>query len=233
MARFRKIDPRIWNDEKFMSLNDESKLLFFMLLTHPHLTMLGAMRATLAGLAEEVEWDLERFSKRFSELLANGLVNHDKRGKLVHIGNYLKYNSLENPNQVKGAFDALDLLPECKLKDEVLQTLKPFVEQFSKQLGEQFGKRFGKGFAKQGAGEGTGTVEGKEKTIPPKIEDVISYCKERNNGVDVNKWYDFYSSKGWMIGKNKMKDWKAAVRTWEKKSEKTENSLAGTRYENI
>lgn len=51
---------------------------------------------------------------------------------------------------------------------------------------------------------------------PPTLEEVISYCKERNNSVDPQKWYDFYESKGWMIGKNKMKNWKAAVRTWER-----------------
>jgi len=54
------------------------------------------------------------------------------------------------------------------------------------------------------------------KFIPPTLEEVQAYCKERNNNVDAQKWYDFYQSKGWMIGKNKMKDWKACVRTWEK-----------------
>lgn len=53
--------------------------------------------------------------------------------------------------------------------------------------------------------------------VPPTLEEVAAYCKERKNGVDPQKWYDFYSAKGWYIGKNKMKDWKAAVRTWEKK----------------
>jgi hypothetical protein len=52
--------------------------------------------------------------------------------------------------------------------------------------------------------------------VPPTLEEVQAYCKERNNGVDAQRWYDFYLSKGWMVGKNKMKDWKAAVRTWEK-----------------
>ena len=50
----------------------------------------------------------------------------------------------------------------------------------------------------------------------PTIEEVKEYCINRKNDVDVNKWFDFYESKGWMIGKNKMKDWKAAIRTWEK-----------------
>lgn len=52
---------------------------------------------------------------------------------------------------------------------------------------------------------------------PPTPEQVKAYCLERNNGVDWDKWFNFYSAKGWMVGKNKMKDWKAAVRTWEEK----------------
>lgn len=54
---------------------------------------------------------------------------------------------------------------------------------------------------------------------PPNLQEVIDYCNERKNKVDTNKWYNFYESKGWMIGRNKMKDWKAAVRTWEDKEE--------------
>jgi hypothetical protein len=50
---------------------------------------------------------------------------------------------------------------------------------------------------------------------PPTLDEVKDYCKERDNSVNPDKWYNFYESKGWMIGKNKMKSWKAAVRTWE------------------
>ncbi len=50
---------------------------------------------------------------------------------------------------------------------------------------------------------------------PPTVEQVAAYCGERKNDVDPQKWVDFYTSKGWKIGKNSMTDWKAAVRTWE------------------
>jgi len=53
--------------------------------------------------------------------------------------------------------------------------------------------------------------------IPPALMDVAAYCQERKNGVDPDKWFNHYQAKGWMIGKNKMKDWRAAVRTWEEK----------------
>lgn len=53
---------------------------------------------------------------------------------------------------------------------------------------------------------------------PPTPSEVENYCLERNNGIDHDKWHNFYSSKGWMVGKNKMKDWRACVRTWESKN---------------
>lgn len=50
----------------------------------------------------------------------------------------------------------------------------------------------------------------------PTLEEVSAYCRERRNTVDPKRWYDHYSSNGWRVGKNPMKDWKAAVRTWER-----------------
>ena len=58
--------------------------------------------------------------------------------------------------------------------------------------------------------------------IPPTPDEVRAYCMERCNNVDADRFVDYYTSKGWMIGKNKMKDWKAAVRTWEKKDQQNQ-----------
>lgn len=59
----------------------------------------------------------------------------------------------------------------------------------------------------------------KEKKFSvPTLEEVQSYCQERNNNVDAEHFIDYYSSKGWMVGKSKMKDWRACVRTWERNS---------------
>ena len=55
---------------------------------------------------------------------------------------------------------------------------------------------------------------------PPSIDEVRKYCEERNNGVDPSSFINFYESKGWLIGKTKMKDWRAAVRTWENRNPK-------------
>lgn len=64
-------------------------------------------------------------------------------------------------------------------------------------------------------------ISKKESFVKPTLEDVKKYCEERNNEVDAETFIDFYESKDWYVGKNKMKDWKASVRTWEKNNRGT------------
>ena len=52
--------------------------------------------------------------------------------------------------------------------------------------------------------------------VKPSVDEVKAYCEERNNGIDAEAFIDFYESKGWKMGKDSMKDWKAAVRNWER-----------------
>lgn len=64
----------------------------------------------------------------------------------------------------------------------------------------------------------------RERFSPPSVEEVAAYCLERQNGIDAEKFVSFYASKGWKIGTSPMKDWRAAVITWEKKRVKTADS---------
>ncbi len=73
----------------------------------------------------------------------------------------------------------------------------------------------------------TTSVVSKKKPTPisrfsvPTLQEVMKYCSERGNSIDPQKFIDFYESKGWLVGKSPMKDWKAAVRNWER-SEKSQ-----------
>lgn len=58
--------------------------------------------------------------------------------------------------------------------------------------------------------------DNKKRFKAPTVEDVAAYCKERQNDVDAENFVDYYSARDWKLGKNKMKDWRAAVRTWER-----------------
>lgn len=60
------------------------------------------------------------------------------------------------------------------------------------------------------------TIKKKGTNVPPTLQEVTEYCQSRNSSIDPGRFMDSNESKGWMVGKVKMKDWQAAVRTWER-----------------
>jgi hypothetical protein len=149
MARFRKVDVRIWNDAKFTSLSNHGKLIFLFLVTHPSLTMIGAMRATAPGLAAELAMPLEDFQRAFREALSKGMAKVDANACLIWLPNFLRYNKPESPNVVRAWPEAFDMLPECAMKGELFERLKDFVEGMSEAFREAFREAFPKDLAKR------------------------------------------------------------------------------------
>lgn len=147
MARYRKIDTRMWGDSKFRELSSpgpSAKYLWVFLLTGPHTTNLpGLFRAGEMSLAEELGWSAEGFRKGFAELCAKGLAKADWKARVVWVPNAIRYNPPDNPNVVRSWRDSWDEVPECPLKAEAYKALKTFTET----LGEGFGKAFREGCA--------------------------------------------------------------------------------------
>lgn len=74
-------------------------------------------------------------------------------------------------------------------------------------------------------------INKKKKFIKPTFEEVNFYCLERNNKVDAQRFIDYYEANGWKVGRNSMKDWKAAIRTWEKNDGSFSNKRVTTKQE--
>lgn len=149
MAHYRKIDTRVWNDAKFRALSNNGKLVFFFLLTHPGMTAIGAMRGSVPGLAAELGWTPKAFSEAFSEALSKGMARHDESACVVWLPNFIRYNAPENPNVLKAWGKALDLLPECAMTTDAIQSVKAFAEGLSKAFREALPEAFSKGMPKQ------------------------------------------------------------------------------------
>ena len=66
--------------------------------------------------------------------------------------------------------------------------------------------------------------------VPPSVSDVADYCRERKNGIDPAQFVNFYESKGWKVGSTPMKDWKAAVRTWEQREKTGGKTVSAQKY---
>lgn len=72
-----------------------------------------------------------------------------------------------------------------------------------------------------------------KRFISPTLQEVTEYCRERNNKVDPQRWHDYYTANGWKTGRNPMKDWKAAVRTWEGNGVNNGNKAEQRKQSNI
>ena len=152
MAHYRKIDTRIWNDQKFNDLSHMGKLAFLFILTHPNMTSLGAMRGTIEGLAAE----LEALPEAFTEAFRKGLFKVDQKAKLIVVPNFLKYNGPENPNVVKAWGKAFDLIPECEAKNDIYRCVRCALKDYSEAFAKAFSEAFPKEYGKTGAGAGAG-----------------------------------------------------------------------------
>ena len=146
MAHYRKIDVRIWNDAKFNILPHLGKLIFVLLITHPSMTMLGAMRTTPEGLAAELNEDLEAFREAFEEVLSKGLAKYDRAASCVWLPNFLKYQSAESPNVIRNWVSQVEFIPECQLKTLAIAGLRAYAEGLSEPFAKAFREAFTKAF---------------------------------------------------------------------------------------
>ena len=177
----------------------------------------GQMIASNSFLMEK--WGVCTHTVRnFLRLLeTDGMITQTTYPKfnIITICNYDKYQHKEtdkvtpntDPNVIPLADSNID--PNADPNKEYIRTKEINIPPISPQGDEQM-NLFGDDEKKKS-----------KRFVKPTIEEVNAYCRERNNTIDAESFLNFYESKGWMVGKSPMKDWKAAVRTWEKNRQQT------------
>jgi hypothetical protein len=150
MARYRKVDVRVWNDGKFKGLSrpaPNAQTLWFFLLTGPQTTNIpGLFSMGESAMAEALGWGLPAFRKAFTEIAAAGMVKWSWEDRLVWIPNAAKYDPPQSPNVIRNWKMAWDEIPECALKTEAFFSMKAFTEGLGKGFREAFREAFGKGY---------------------------------------------------------------------------------------
>lgn len=142
MPRYRKIDVRIWNDAKFRELDNLAKLVFFLLLTHPNMSLIGTLRGSKESLAYEIGVTPDAMAHAMTDVINHGMAHVDEMG-LIFIPNFLKYNAPTSPQSLKNWDDIIENLPECDLKNVVCDHVLKFVnENLSTQMREKLNPRF-------------------------------------------------------------------------------------------
>lgn len=173
MAHYRKIDVAIWNDEKFASLSLPSKMAFLFLVTHPNMTGIGAMRATVPGLSAELGVTVKDFAKVFEA----GLAIHDQSECCVYVPKFIEYQGCESLNVLKSWVNQFQFIPAGKVKDKALANLYAYIEGKSEAFRLAFEDAYAKAYGKAIALPKGYPVSSKQlavsKPSPSQLEEVI------------------------------------------------------------
>lgn len=144
MARYAKVDVRVWDDEKVREMSPippcGQGLWIHLLVSRHRSSIPGLLCVGEAALAEEFGWSLKAFREAFAEASSKGLVKADWKARVVWIPNAYKFNGPESPNVVKSWRIPWDETPDCPLKLQAFETLKAFVDTLKKGFGEAFTK---------------------------------------------------------------------------------------------
>lgn len=174
--RFRKIDVRIWCDQKFLSLTPikpSGQSLFIYLLTNPSTNVIpGLYRAGAAAMAEELGWPLDEFINYLQEIVTQGLAKIDLNARVIFIPNAIKYNKPQSPNVITSWASHWDEITECELKTFAYEILKAFIDT----LGESYSKAFHNAVSKPNRKTTTNQEQDKEQEqeISSLREDVLA-----------------------------------------------------------
>ena len=205
MADRRMFTKKVTDDDNFMALSASAQALYLHL----------SMSADDDGFCNQVAISMFKAHASVQDLealLEKRYIYQFENGVIV-IKHWRMANALRKDRYTPTAFQ--EELAKLDIKENGAYTWLPdgcqVVAEWLPQ--DSIGKN------------SIGKDNNKGRFTPPTLEEVNNYCLERKNNVDPQAFIDFYSSKGWMIGKNKMKDWKACVRTWERNNVKTSKTM--------
>ena len=165
-----------------------------------------------------LKWGRDKIAKTKSTLKENGLIEIVQTRKDNKIsGWYIKVGYLVNKKKIEDCKVRVNNTQNQQVENptstgEDINALKQYIkclETENEMLKE----------------EKTPKKKNSSQFVPPTIQEVADYCRERGNNVDPEKFVSYYESNGRHVGRNKMKDWKAAVRTWERNSRSYSNSV--------
>ena len=236
MAIKRIVSTEFWTDKKIVDqFSPEDKLFFLYLLTNPHTTQLGIYPFVTKIAAFEIGYSNESVISLLERFEKYGIIKFSQKTNEVAVKNYLKHSI------VKGGTPVYDLLTKEaeRVKDKELlrfvlsangDSLNDTVRKFIADM-EIENDNDNDNDNEESSTNRKRIVNGSSKRfVKPTVEEIAEYCKERQNKINPQSFFDWNESKGWRVGNSPMKDWKAAVRTWEQREKANAPAKKMVRY---
>jgi hypothetical protein len=194
MAIFRKIHTSFWSDPFIQDLDNDHRLFYLYLLTNERTKQCGIYEISKKQMSFELGYSIDKVSKLLAYFIKVGKILYSETTKEVALKNWMKYNGSTSPKVVSCIKSEL-----CSVKDRVLIEYVNGMYTASQEEQEE---------------EEEKEEEQEKKFKKPTIEEIALYMEEKGMNNVAERFYNFYEAKGWMIGKNAIKNWKACVITW-------------------
>lgn len=231
MALYRNISISFWTDLK---VNDdftpEDRYFFLYLLTNPHTNICGCYEISIKQMGRETGYNddtVKRLIQRMEKV--HKVIEYDYKTQEVFVYNWSKYNWSKSEKLAISVKKVSERIKTQRFKDNIIKLINKEIkisdlqytviesDTVSDTVSESdidtdtdvsIGYRYG---------IDTVSIPQKKRFVKPTLEEIKAYCQERRNGISAERFFDYYESNGWKVGgKGAMKDWKAAVRNWEK-----------------
>ena len=198
MAIYRQIQTTYWQDKFILTLTPEEKFFYIYLLTNSKTKQCGIYELPIKIIEVETGYNRETVVKLLQRFIEHGRIRFDWENEEVALKNWVKHNNYENNPKIQKCV-------EKELKDIKNETFLDFMG-FSDTLCKGYHNKNKKKNKNKNKNNGF---------IPPSLDEAKAYISSNIYNVEAERFINFYSSKGWMVGKNKMKDWQAAIRGWQ------------------
>lgn len=208
MAERRMFTKRITESDAFLDMPSSTQMLYFHFSMNADDDGFVNNPKKIQKMCGASDDDFKLLiAKSFIILFDSGIIviKHWKMHNYIQADRYRPTDYVEEKSMLGIKSNKAYTLDVSKMDTECIQN--GYVGKVS----------IGKDSKDKDSKEESASEEKSKRFYPPTLDEVKQYCEERKNNIDPMAFIDFYSSKGWMIGKNRMKDWKAAVRTWERK----------------
>ena len=211
MATYRTVHISFWTDPKVDDdFTPEDKYFYLYLLTNPHTNICGCYEISMKQMVRETGYNEDTVKRLLHRMeYVHNVIQYDKNTKEVLVPKWGKYNWCNSPKTKEGAVKSVENIKSNRFRKFVSDTLS---------IGYEYPIDTSVTVTVTDTVSDTGSVN-----KHPTLYEVKAYCSERGNKVDPERWFDYYTSNGWKVGKNPMKDWKAAVRTWERGESKVKS----------
>ena len=221
MALYRTISLSFWTDTKIADeFTPEDRYFYLYLFTNPHTNLAGCYEISIKQIAYEIGYNadtVEHLLTRFSNV--HGVAKYSRDTKEMLLINWHKYNWTSSEKYRKPLKKEIDGVKNSSFKEYLLSVFNG--EKSEGYPIDTICIDTSNTLSNTNTNADTNTVKKAKRFVPPTVDEVRAYCKERNNKINAESFVNFYESKGWKVGKESMKDWKAAIRTWEQRDNET------------